>query len=160
MAKRFIHTFLLQCSKRWYTYLLNIKNMGLTDDERRALITLKIERASETILEVPYLIDQGFFRTAANRLYYSCFYMVSALLLQKSFATRTHQGVISLFALHFVKTGIVSTDNGHLYRSLFELRQTGDYDDIKEIFKDDVFSRFEPAKHFIQTIENLINSDN
>jgi len=115
--------------------------MGLTNDERNALIQLKIERANSTFKEVSVLIEQGFYRTAANRLYYSCFYIVSALLLQNKFAARTHQGIISLFALHFVKTGIVNIDNGRLYRSLFELRQTGDYDDIKEISKDDVVTR-------------------
>jgi len=133
--------------------------MGLTNDERSALIQLKIERANSTFKEVSVLIEQGFFRTAANRLYYSCFYIVSALLLQNKFAARTHQGIISLFALHFVKTEIVSIDNGRLYRSLFELRQSGDYDDIKEISKEDVVTRIQPTEQFIQTIENLINNN-
>ena len=131
--------------------------MGLTNDERAALINLKIDKAKETIKEISFLIEKGFYRTAANRLYYSCFYIVSALLLQKGFEARTHQGIITLFALHFVKTGIVSIEDGQLYRSLFELRQTGDYDDVKEISKDDVVTRFQPAEKFIKTIENIIN---
>ena len=53
--------------------------MGLSNDERNALINLRIERANETIKEVPYLIEQGFYRTAANRLYYACFYILNAL---------------------------------------------------------------------------------
>ena len=130
--------------------------MGLLDDEKNALINLKIERANETIKEVPYLIDQGFYRTAVNRLYYSCYYIVSALLLQKGYGARTHNGIITLFALNFVKTGIVGNDEGKLYRSLFELRQTSDYDEVKVIEREDVITRLQPAKHFINTIKQLI----
>ena len=131
--------------------------MGLSDEEKTALVRLKIERANETIREIPYLVEQGFYRNAANRLYYSCYYIVSALLLQKGFVAHTHSGIITLFSLRFVKTGIVSAENGKLYRSLFELRQTGDYDELKIIEKDDVASRLKPAEQFIQAIEKLIN---
>jgi uncharacterized protein (UPF0332 family) len=130
--------------------------MELSDEERNALIELKLERANETIKEIPYLIEQGFYRNAANRLYYSCYYAVSALLLQQGSEARTHNGIITLFSLKFVRTGIVSNAEGKLYRSLFELRQTGDYDEIKIIDKEDVASRLQPAEEFNKTIETLI----
>jgi uncharacterized protein (UPF0332 family) len=133
--------------------------MRLPDDKRKALVDLRIERANETILEVPYLIEQGFYRTAANRLYYACYYIVSALLLSRCFETKTHQGIISMFALNFVKEGIVSIEDGHLYRSLYELRQTGDYDEFKIVDEEDVVSRLQPAEQFIKTIEKLINNE-
>jgi uncharacterized protein (UPF0332 family) len=130
--------------------------MGLSYEERNALTALKIERANETIKEIPYLIKQGFYRNAANRLYYSCYYVVSALLLHNGYDAHTHNGIIMLFSLNFVKTGIVGTEEGKLYRSLFELRQTGDYDEIKIIDKEDVVSRLQLAENFIKTIERLI----
>ncbi|MDR2232524.1 MAG: HEPN domain-containing protein [Tannerella sp.] len=130
--------------------------MGLTEIEKKALIDLKIERANETIKEVPYLVEQGFYRTAINRMYYACYYVVSALLMKHNFEARTHKGVITLFSLNFIKTGIVDEITGKLYRSVFELRQSGDYDELKDITKEDVTSRLEPAIQFIKTIENLI----
>ena len=131
--------------------------MGLSEDEKNALITLKIERAKETIKEVPVLMEQGFYRTSANRMYYACYYIVSALLLQRGYDTRTHNGIITLFSLKFVKTNIVGIEEGRLYRSLFELRQTGDYDELVFIDKEDIEMRLTPAEKFIETIENLIN---
>ena len=130
--------------------------MGLSDDEKNTLIDLKIERANETIREVPYLIEQGFYRTAVNRLYYACYYIVSALLLQKGYEAHTHKGIIAMLAMNFVKTGIISIEEGQLYRSLFELRQTGDYDEVKIIDREEVVTRLKPAEHFIKTIEQLI----
>ena len=131
--------------------------MGLTEIEKKALIDLKIERANETFREVPYQLEQGFYRTAINRMYYACYYIVSALLMQNNFEARTHKGSIALFSLNFIKTGILSNDDGKLYRSLFELRQTGDYDELKDINREDVVCRLEPARQFIKTIENLMN---
>ena len=133
--------------------------MNLSDDEKNTLINVKIERANETIREVPYLIEQGFYRTAVNRLYYSCYYIVSALLLQRGYTSHTHKGVITLFAINFVKSGIVNNEGGQLYRSLFELRQTGDYDEAKIIDREDVISRLLPAERFIAEIEKLIHHE-
>ena len=133
--------------------------MGLSDDEKNVLIELKIERANETIREVPYLVEQGFYRTAVNRLYYSCYYIVSALLLQKGYEVRTHNGIITLFAMNFVNTGIISKEDGKLYRSLFELRQTGDYNEAKIIDREDIVDRLQPAEKFIAEIERLINKN-
>lgn len=130
--------------------------MGLTEDEIKALITVKTERAHETVNEVPVHIQNGFYRTAANRLYYACYYMVSALLLKNGFETQTHKGIITIFSLHFIKTGIISQQEGKLFRDLFEFRQAGDYDELKDVSKEDVESRLEPARQFISTIEKLI----
>jgi len=133
--------------------------MGLTEIEKKALMDLKVMRANETIKEVPYLLEQGFYRTAINRMYYACYYIVSALLMQNSFEARTHKGAITLFSLNFIKTGKINENAGKLYRSLFELRQTGDYDESKDISKEDVASRLKSAQQFIKTIENLINKN-
>ena len=130
--------------------------MGLNENDKRTLINLKIERAYETINEVKSHIEQGFYRTAINRMYYACYYIVSALLLQENLDIKTHKGIITLFSLNFIKTGRISDEFGKFYRNLFELRQTGDYDEFKVIDKDDVIIRLEPAKQFIGTVEKLI----
>ena len=45
------------------------------------------------------------------------------------------------------------------YRKMFNLRQTGDYDDLAEITEDNVLELLKPAKKFIAEIENLINKN-
>jgi len=42
-----------------------------------------------------------------NRLYYSCFYAVSALLVRDGLSSLKHAGVRSLFKRHYVRTGKV-----------------------------------------------------
>lgn len=70
---------------------------------------------------------------------------------------QTHAGVIRLFGLHFVTTGLVDKKYSKLYGKLFELRQTGDYDDVYLIEKKDVDFLIEPVKEFLVEIERLLD---
>lgn len=112
--------------------------MSLTSDEREAIVSFRIQKAKDTLTEAEGIATLKYWNAVVNRLYYACFYMTSALLIQKNFAAQTHSGVIHLFGLHFVRTGVVSKDSGKLYSRLFELRQTGDYDDLFNMTEDDV----------------------
>ncbi len=68
--------------------------------------------------------------TCANRLYYAAFYAVSALLVKDGYVAAKHSGIKAMFNQHFVKTGVVTKENGRLYNRLFNLRQEGDYVDF------------------------------
>ena len=89
-------------------------------------------------------IENGFWATAMNRLYYACFYAV-ALLLEKGIQSKTHSGTKQMFGLHFVKTSIVSQESGDFYTVIFNLRQTGDYDDFVDFSEEDVIKLIDPA---------------
>ena len=92
-------------------------------------------------------------------MYYACYYMTSALLLKHGKSAHTHGGIIGLFGLHFIKAGIVSSELGKFYSQLFELRQTGDYDDWKVVTEDDIKPLIPTAELFLNTLENLIKDD-
>jgi len=61
-----------------------------------------------------------------------------------------------LFGLNFVKTGIISSELGKFYSQLFELRQTGDYDDWKVVTENDIMPLVPTAELFLDTLESLI----
>lgn len=46
------------------------------------LIKYRIARASETLAEAKLMAKSGHWNTCINRLYYSCFYSVNALLIK------------------------------------------------------------------------------
>jgi len=133
--------------------------MGLNDIERKELVKFRLEKANNTFAEVPVQMKNEFYRTAANRLYYACYYAVTALLINDGHEALTHSGVKTLLGLHYLNTGKIEMRFGKMYRQLFGLRQTGDYEDWIIIGEDDVQSFIEPAKQFIETIENLINEN-
>lgn len=127
----------------------------LTDDERKALVSNKVRQARETWEETVGIIENGHWYAAANRMYYACYYMTSALLLKNGQSAHTHGGIIGLFGLHFIKTGVISSDLGKFY----SLRQTGDYDDWKVVTESDIMPLIPTAESFLDTLENLIRRD-
>jgi len=131
--------------------------MGLTDKERKEIVRYRMEKARNTFSEIALLTENELWHNAANRLYYACYYAVTALLIKNGVETKTHHGVINQFGLHFVKTDIFSQKEGKFFKSLFELRQDSDYDDWLDITEDDVMPLIEPAKKFIDKIEQVIN---
>ena len=128
----------------------------LTEEEKNALIYNKIRRSRETWVEAKGIMENKYWYAAANRMYYSCYYMVSALLMKNGLSAHTHGGVIGLFGLNFVKTGIISSELGKFYSQLFELRQTGDYDDWKVVTENDIMPLVSTAEVFLETLEKLI----
>ena len=55
-------------------------------------IRYRFKRAEEALSDALLLIENKKWNTAINRLYYSCFYAVIALLLKNDIETRTHNG--------------------------------------------------------------------
>jgi len=51
--------------------------------EMRSLILYRLSRAHEALEEAKILLKEGYANTFVNRIYYACFYAVSALLLTK-----------------------------------------------------------------------------
>jgi len=133
--------------------------MKLQQKDRNAFVSLRLQRAAETMSEVMGNIQMGYWRIAANRLYYACFYAVSALLIKNNITAHTHAGVINQLGLHFVTKGHISKEQGKFYKQLFSLRQSGDYDDWFSIDENDIKPLLEPAKSFIAEIERLINEN-
>ena len=133
--------------------------MGLTEIERKEIVKFRLEKANETLAEIPVFIENKFYRTAANRLYYTCFYATTALLINDGYEAHTHSGVKTLFGLHYVKKNIIEKSFGEMYSHLFNLRHTGDYSDRIIIKEQDIIPLLEPVKKFISEIENLINEN-
>lgn len=46
-----------------------------------------------------------------NRLYYACYYAVTALLISNGLNATTHAGVRTMLGLKFIKTGLVDDKN-------------------------------------------------
>ena len=133
--------------------------MGLSEDEKKVIIEYRLDKAKDTLLDASVSIQNNRWNNAANRLYYACFYAAMALLINDGYEARTHNGVKALLGLHYVKDGIINEELSQAYRKMFNLRQTGDYDDLAVITEDDVKPLLEYAEHFIETIENLINKN-
>ena len=125
------------------------------------LITYRISRSRETLAEAETMIKNGYWNAAVNRIYYSCYYVVSGLLLKKSIETNSHKGLRQMFGLHFIQNGLVPKEDGRFFSDLYDRRQTGDYEDFVLFEDETVINLFNHAKDFIERMVELIDkSDN
>lgn len=130
----------------------------MTPEERQNYVRYRLNKADETLEEAGWMAEKNHWNTCANRLYYAAFYAVTALLVQNGHTTQTHKGVKTLFALHFIKTGLISLEANDLYSGLFDKRQKGDYNDFFDWTDEDILPLIEPTKELIETIRQLIDS--
>jgi uncharacterized protein (UPF0332 family) len=128
----------------------------MNQEERQELVKYRITKARETFNEVGLLVENKLWNTAVNRLYYACYYAVIALLIDKDIKAQTHSGVRQMFGSHFVKSGLIDKESGKFYTDIFDMRQTGDYDDYNDFTKEDVMDMIGPANELISKIEGLL----
>ena len=122
------------------------------------LVKYRLERAKGTLEDAQLLIESKRWNSAINRLYYSAFYAVIALLLNENHKTNTHNGVKSIFSEQFIKNNIISQEFGKRYSQLFTWRQKGDYADLFDFTEEKVLPYYDFVKKFILQIEKIINN--
>ncbi len=103
-------------------------------------------------------IDNQLWNTAVNRIYYACFYAVTALMLHYNINAQTHSGIRQMFGLKFIKTGLIERELGKFYTDIFDKRITGDYDDFVEFEANEVKDFVKPASKLIHDIEHIIKN--
>ena len=130
---------------------------SLTEGDRKALSAYRIEQAEKTIQEVGFLIENNLLSTAANRLYYACYYAALALLVMEGVSTSTHMGVKSMLSLHFVKNNIMPREILHGYILIFECRQRNDYDSFIEVDREEIDGLYQKGRAFVNCVIDILN---
>lgn len=124
------------------------------------LIQYRLERAQESLDDAHLLADAESWNTCVNRLYYGCFYAVSALLARDGLSSSRHTGIRGLFNRHYVRTGVVPRDVARLYNDLFERRQESDYADFVRFQADQVRPWIPQTQAFLAHIRSLLSPNN
>ncbi|MDO4163801.1 MAG: HEPN domain-containing protein [Bacteroides sp.] len=130
--------------------------MSAANEDMIAYIRYRLEKAQEVYEAACILYDAEQWNSVINRLYYSCFYSASALLLYKGISAKSHSGVIGQFSEQIVRPGIVSIDEFRVYAKLLNWRSKGDYSDLYDFCKEDVDSMMNPTKRFIDKVASLV----
>jgi len=132
--------------------------MSLSEEERKIIVQLELERAKRTFAEVETLKAAGMWNGVCNRLYYAVFHAISALLIHDGHQVNTHHGSHAVFGLHYIKTGVLPEDFGRLYNQLQTMREESDYNCAFEADPEELENRIEPARKMIETIEKMVNN--
>jgi uncharacterized protein len=126
-------------------------------DETRELIKYRIERSLETLDDAKILFENKKLFSSVNRIYYSMFFAITALLLTKAMSSAKHSGTLSIFNKEFVNTGLVDKKLGRFYNEMFEFRQKADYKDFVSFKDSDIEAWLAKAQEFLSVVNSIIN---
>ncbi len=124
--------------------------------DKSTLIQYRMKRSSETLDEAKLAAENDRLLLAANRIYYSAFYSVSALGIKNDFITTKHGQLLGWFNQNFVKSELIEKRLGEFYRNAFQMRQRSDYDDFVEFDKESIDEKLKIASEFIDKISELL----
>lgn len=129
----------------------------MTPEQRFDIVLYRIHSAKDLLTEIDDHIKRGYYNTAMNRMYYACFYAVSALLLHAGIdGVKTHEGVRQMFGKHFIQTELLPKEWGRFYTIVFNNRSAADYEDFKTYDLSAVQELFPRVCEFIGLIDKQI----
>lgn len=119
------------------------------------LAKYRLNKAKDTLSDSKKFIKSATLESTVNRIYYSMFYSVNALLITMGLSSSKHSGVLSIFNREVINKGYLEKNWGEFYSDMFKRRQKGDYQDFVEFEKRDVKAWLKKSEKFIVEIEAL-----
>lgn len=132
--------------------------MSLSQEDRQQMIKLHLEKARMFLSEADEYFLLARYSTSANRFYYACFHAIHALFAQDSFYPKSHEGMNTLFGLHYIKTNLFDTKYGAFVTRLEDLRKKADYNVVFEVSKTDLEDMQPLAHELVCEIEKFLSS--
>jgi len=129
--------------------------MTLSSEDKKALGNVRMQKAKEFLDDAKKNFDEGRYKTSVNRSYYAALSAARALLILEGANPETHDGVVTMLSLKFVKTGQLPHNSIKAFKTLLSLRTDVDYGDFDTIDKDEALEAYTKAVEFISTIEKL-----
>ena len=130
----------------------------LSSEERKVVVSYRIQKAYSVLGEAKDVAKLEHWSLVGNRLYYAAFHMATALILDKGLSAKTHGGTVHLIGAKFVLTGLLNKEYGRLFSRLYELRQSGDYDDMYDATQEEVEPYIQKTEYFLKAMEELITN--
>src|SRR3989338_6055099 len=107
--------------------------MTLAPEDKKALSDIRITRAYEFLEDARANYNEGRYKTSVNRSYYATLNAVRAILILESVNPETHEGVVTMLSLRFIKPGLLPVDVVKKFKTLLSRRTDVDYGDFETI---------------------------
>ena len=125
--------------------------------EKEVLVQYWLEKARESLQSARNEYRDGHLSFAMNRIYYACFYALTAVFRDKDKMFKKHKGLRSALHRDLIRNGIIEDHWGKFFDEVFEARQRGDYTPMVTFEPDQLDDFLQQAEHFLKEMEKLIN---
>ncbi|WP_026523032.1 HEPN domain-containing protein [Butyrivibrio sp. VCB2001] len=130
------------------------------EDRMKELAKYRFETSLEDLIDAKLMLNNGRYKNALNRGYYSIFHAIKAICALDGFDSSRHSGVISHFNQNYVKTEIFPKELSKIIRSASENREKADYLDFFIASKEEAEKQIERAERFSSAIKKYLTDRN
>ncbi len=132
----------------------------MTEQNKKLNIAQEVEKAKDCLKSADLLSTHNQYADAVSRLYYYVYHSVRALLLSRGLEPRTHEGLLRLLGMHFIKPEILDPSFSHCFARLMKYRGEADYNP-SYIFTEADYSEFkEEATELHNKVIEFLKKDN
>jgi uncharacterized protein (UPF0332 family)/predicted nucleotidyltransferase len=117
-----------------------------------------IESAHGRLRSARALREIGEYGNTMSPIYYAFLDAADAALAARTIRTRSHDGTISLFGLHFIKPGLVEAKYSGWFKQAHKFRLDADYEQKRDFTAEQVNEAIDQATEFVGVIESLLPS--
>ncbi len=118
----------------------------------KELSRYRYETSLENLEDARIMFENGRYKNALNRAYYSIFHAIRAITALDGFDSSKHSGVIAFFNQRYVKEGIFTKELSKIIREASENREKADYLDFFVASKKEAEKQIGRAKMFLEQI--------
>lgn len=124
--------------------------------EIKELSFYRYEASADALLDAKLMYENGRYKNALNRAYYSIFHAIRSVNILDGFDSSKHSGVIAHFNQTYVKVGIFSKELSKIIRLASENREKADYLDFFVASKEEAEKQINRAEEFRNNIKDYL----
>ncbi|MBM4141197.1 MAG: HEPN domain-containing protein [Nitrospira sp.] len=127
--------------------------MTLESKDKKSLSDIRMVKAYEFLEDAKANFKEGRYKTSINRSYYATLNAIRAILILEGANPQTHEGVVTMLSLRFVKPKILPVDVVRKFKILSSKRTDVDYGDFETIEKTDAEDSIKIAEKIMKLID-------
>jgi hypothetical protein len=118
-----------------------------------------MEKARKALASAKILFEEVLFEDCVSRAYYAVLHAAKSVLILCNVDAHTHDGVRSMFGLHFIKPGKIEKEYAKILVDELESRVMVDYDASIKIEKEEAEKSVNDAEKFVIRMESYFNEN-
>ena len=119
-------------------------------------IAYRLANAKEKLESAKLLLDAGKYKDSIGRSYYAIFTSLRAVLSKDGVDFSKHAGVIAYFQREYIKTGIFDKKYSKYVQSVFQIRNSCDYDDFFIASRQDAEEQYQKAEELYEEVKAFL----
>jgi len=130
--------------------------MTLSTEDKITMRDLHLEKARVFLTDADTNFNNGALSTAANRYYYAVFHAIHALFVIDGIYSKSHEGLNSLFSLHYIKTNKLDSKFGRFVANMESLREKADYDVLYDVTQESLEKMKPLSYELVEAVEQIL----